>query len=237
MNTSIKNKIIDIAEKSPSKEVCGYIYFDINGEAGIIQSTNTHLNSDVMFTTDEKDYISLSESSNTIVGVYHSHTIGDESFSDQDISYAETWELPLYVYSIKSKKWNSYVPDSYKPNLIGRQFCWGFSDCYEIVRDYYKLEFNIKISDYDRDNSFEGSNNSIIIDSFGKEGFERIPDGSPIMKDDVIVFNSNRLFPHHLSVFIGRSKMIHHPRGRLSEVCMLNKVWNKKISMILRYQG
>jgi len=236
MNTSIKNKIIDIAKNNPTEEICGYIYYGIDGKSNILESKNQHLHKNKMFLTDPSDYIRLSESTNTIVGVYHSHTIGDETFSESDIEYADTWELPIFVYSLSSDKWNSYTPMSYAPTLIGRPFCWGFSDCFELVRDYYRAEKGVNLSDYERDASFAGSNSSIIIENFEKEGFVKLPDNGLILKNDIILFKCNTVYPLHLAVFQGKSRMIHHPMGRLSASCFLDRPWTKKISMILRYK-
>lgn len=236
MNTKIKNRIIDHSKSKPDEEVCGYIYYDMNGEPDFTLSENLAPDKKNNFIIDSSDYINLKSSNKIIYGIYHSHPFADERFSDSDIETSEEMELPIFTYSLLSNKWNFYFPKSYKPNFTEQVFCWGFSDCLELVKNYFETNKNAKFFDYDRDESFLESNTSAIIDGFENEGFVKVPLGM-IKKDNVLLFNSNKYYPHHLGIFIGNSRILHQPLDGLSRITQLNDNWMKKLSIILEYRG
>lgn len=236
MNIGLKNLIIEKAKNNPEEEICGFIYLTIDGEPKLHECRNAAEDKAHSFLIDPQEYIKLFASSNTICGIYHSHVLDDSSLSDLDLSLSEEMELPVYLYSLVDKKWNSYTPMSYHPPLSGRPFCWGISDCYEQIRDYYRIHKGIKLSDYDRDEQFCVDNPSIILDKFESEGFFKMPGNGELRKDDVIIFKSNGAFKYHLGVFIGNSRMFHQPNNRLSEMVNLNGHWLKQILMVLRHE-
>ena len=237
MNTQIKNQIISLAKNNPTEEICGFIYFGVDGKAGIRECKNISEDKNRSFIISSDEYISLIEDdSKYVCGIYHSHINTDEEFSWNDIEISDNLELPIFVFSLKTNKWNDYTPQSYEVPDVGVPFCWGFSDCYETVRNDFRKR-GIFISDYDRDDSFGVSNDSIILDNFEKEGFEAVPGNNPIIENDVILFKVKTNFPKHLAVFKGSNRMLHHSLHKNSSIDMLDRFWINKINMVLRYRG
>jgi cell wall-associated NlpC family hydrolase len=94
------------------------------------------------------------------------------------------------------------------------------------------------MTDYDRDESFENAEASAITKYIEAEGFYYIEDRKDIKQDDVLLFTTpGTVYPHHLAIFIGNSRMLHHPLNCLSTVDPLTGAWLKRIVGVLRYIG
>lgn len=233
MNTKIKNQIIKLSEENPNEEICGFIYHTLS-DVFIYPARNIADNREEFFLIDPKDFIKC-EGLGQIIGIYHSHVNYPSVFSPDDIETSEEWILPMYVYSLQDKMFKEYRPKNYKVSLEGRPFIWGTYDCFSIVRDYFWQNFNIHISDYDRDETFNGSNKSIILDNFEKEDFHSVGDLSCFKKHDVLLYTSRQFYPHHFSIFLGNSRVLEHCMHRLSEVSMVGGNRPMKLHSILRY--
>ncbi len=174
-------------------------------------------------------------------GFYHSHPTGPAAFSDEDVDTAEELALPMYVVALNDAGlppvWLSYVPRSYHVSPLGREFAWGEADCLETVRIHYRQELGIYLTDYDRDDSFRDTQSSAIMDGFATEGFTNLgADPTLALPNDVLLFNTDgRRFPHHLAVFTGRNRVLHHPYGGLSRVDDLDERWLSHLVGVLRY--
>jgi len=238
MNTKIKQAIIDRALSLPNEEVCGLIYCTQNA---VYAHPCTNISKEDIACTFEiapQEYISISQLGK-VIGVYHSHAQGGSStFSPEDIEVANEMALPFYLYTIEGSKWMSYIPPTYTINPVGQKFIWGVQDCLEVVRTYYRQSRNVYMTDYDRDESFQGASEDAIVKHISDEGFYQVPGNGPIKMDDVLLFKTpGTAYPHHLGVFIGQSRVLHHPLNMLSRVDPLNGAWLKRLAMVLRYGG
>jgi hypothetical protein len=68
------------------------------------------------------------------------------------------------------------------------------------------------------------------------EGFQRLPSLNQFMMNDIIIFRTNGQ-PHHLGIFAGNSRVLHHPFGALSRFDLMNGAWQRRIHAICRYSG
>ena len=70
--------------------------------------------------------------------VIHSHPDGPDYPSEDDMSHQRTSALPWgVVYKSKGLFW--FGDQCPIPDLLGRQFRTGVTDCYSLVRDWYRL--------------------------------------------------------------------------------------------------
>lgn len=233
MNTRIKNAIIKLAEENPTEEICGFIYHTLSS-VEIYPAKNAAPNKSQSFYIDPEDYFAC-EKMGKVVGIYHSHPFTQSIFSDSDKETANEWILPFYVYSLQDKGFREYLPKEYAIGLEGRPFIWGLYDCFALVRDYYWQKFGIYINDYDRDETFHGSNKSIILDSFKQEGFYRAENMAEIRQHDVLLFNSRQIYPHHFGIYLGNTRVLQHYVNRLSEISILGSNPMMRVCAILRY--
>ena len=103
-----------------------------------------------------------------------------------------------------------------------------------MVRDYYREELNINISDYYRNNNWYIQDSKIIMRNFQKEGFRVIEGG--MRKNDIILFGDEDDISH-LGIFLENDLMIHHPRGNKSCIEYLNHHYKNRIGIIIRHKN
>jgi len=158
----------------------------------------------------------------------------DKNFSQLDEQLSETSNLPIYHYSDNLVE---YFPKSYKPNLQNLPFIWGLFDCAAMVRHYFIWKRRIIMKDFDRDSDViekdMGLLNKILKDGVLSEYFYDTKDRI-MLEDDLLIFKSNRGQNHHLGIFVGNSKMIHHPLNTESSVVDLGYSYLKSIKHIYR---
>ena len=98
-------EIEQIGDQNPTIEACGFIGFDEQDESFIVKQED---NSE-FFLIDPINYL-LFKDKYEMVGVFHSHMIGDEQPSEFDIKMAENCCLPFLIYSLNTKKIHIYEP-------------------------------------------------------------------------------------------------------------------------------
>jgi proteasome lid subunit RPN8/RPN11 len=234
MNTRIKHEIIQLAKANPTEEICGFIIHN-NGIPRVFPCKNIAEKPSDEFEISSDDYLKALQNGG-ILGVYHSHIRG-AAFSPCDIEHADELCAPYYLYVIEGNAWNEYIPPEYKVELEGMHFIWGFQDCYGLVRAYYRQEQKLYLNDYDRDENFEENHNDIIVKNFEKEGFKIIDNIANIQNGDALIFKTVHALPQHLAIFVGDSKMLHHPQNALSRIDAFSDRWMSRIHLILRHKS
>jgi len=233
LNNLIKNQIIDLANSSDT-EVCGFIYLTGN-DAKLYPCENISVLDKISnFEISAHDYIECNKLGK-IYGIYHSHVIHDSNFSGLDVEVSEECAMPIFVYSKLDKEFNEYYPESYFPDdLIGRNFVWGFSDCYELVRDFYKTKLKIKLPNYDRLDSFDKFNFHFVLTEPEKIGFKKV-DIEKVKFGDLLVFDGSHGNSIHLGVYSGEGKMTHQTMNGISREEEIGQ-WALKLRGAYRYE-
>lgn len=232
MNLNIINKIIKNSKANPTEEICGVIYYTLNSVC-LYPCQNTAENKSDSFEISNEEFLRAGLLG-APCGIYHSHPNGSAAFSPEDLEAAEEYCLPIYVYSLKEDQFQEYIPKSYEIELEGLPFIWGLFDCYSIVRNYLRQKFNFYMEDYNRDNNFSNIDNNIVLENLANKKHQNIS-LEKIEPGDVIIFKSHKIFPHHFGVFMGNSKILHHPQNRLSCVESLTEKNLKTIERIVRF--
>lgn len=241
MNTNIKNKIIELAHRTPDVEICGYIYYTPDNKLHLYPGRNIAINPYDQFEIDPVDYIQC-DNMGVIVGVYHSHPGSEETFSEADIEYIQEIGVPLYLYTVGTGKWQEYIPPTHEIDLVGLPFIWGLYDCYSIIRNGLRQRCGVFIGDYDRIETFgrDESSKSLVLDHLALEGGQVIGHGRKdinlLRPNDIIIFNS-RALPIHFGLYEGNSMFIHHPENVLSNRQQLNDSWLNRINLIVRHKN
>jgi len=104
----IINVICNWSEQFFSQEVCGFVGVK-NDIYTAILCHNKSRSPKNTFTIDPVDYLFFVEEYEPIF-IFHSHVVGDEKFSKEDIIMSENSCLPFIVYSLNTKKLNFHQP-------------------------------------------------------------------------------------------------------------------------------
>lgn len=109
--------------------------------------------------------------------------------------------------------------------LLGRKFEHGVTDCYSLLRDFFKMNLDLELTDYARpDDWWLDPKFNLYEDGFRKEGFYdlKLNDFSSVLPMDVFLISvpdPRNMSVHrinHCAIYIGDGQIIHHPYMKLS---------------------
>ncbi|MFP2768023.1 Mov34/MPN/PAD-1 family protein [Oceanisphaera sp. KMM 10153] len=128
------------------------------------------------------------------------------------------------------------------PPLVGRGFRHGITDCYALIRDYYRTERGVTLPEYPRNWEWWLNGDDLYGEGFRSAGFVPI-DARQAQPGDVWIAQVRSPVPNHGGVLLERGLALHHP-------CASNPVdptrlsvrepiarWLPHIALWLRYEG
>lgn len=122
---------------------------------------------------------------------------------------------------------------------IGRKFVHGSTDCYGLIRDFYKEEFGIELTDYARCDNWWNEGKNLYMDNFKNEGFYLLDDMEEPQFGDIFLIALGCSVPSHGAIYVGENKILQHVQSRLSSIdkymgvfrnCTLARIRHKKVS-------
>lgn len=236
MFEQLYSKMIDHAREEYPKEACGIVF---NND--YIPMKNIAQNPLNDFRIDAKELLKYPD----YQAVYHSHPDAAAEPSAADIQGQIVTDVPWILSSInsdgESTKPFEWGANTVIPALIGREFRHGPSgsdgrgDCYALIKDYYKLERNVDLPEFPRNNDWWNHGESLYIDHFKEAGFKEV-DEADIKDGDVFLMSINSNTPNHGGIILDGNLILHHLTGRQSRREPLGR-WIKYIDRWLRYGG
>jgi proteasome lid subunit RPN8/RPN11 len=224
------------SRRNSEAETCGLFLYKENYSDYEFRSLENEFQFDPhFFSIKNKDFYPHLFSNN-IICLFHSHPHCSEHLSDLDIEVSRSLGLPSLVYSLQTKEFNLYYPESYKPRpLIGRVFIPFFQDCVIFVKDYYKLELGIDLCAFISCWARKKHNPNKALLSVINEHFNEV-NNSTLLKGDLLVFHpqDTRLF--HLAVYHENHKIFHHPLSGLPRKELFTPTLMNKVYKIYRYK-
>ena len=140
-----KKEALAHAKKESPKESVGLLV-NIKGKEKYIPCRNLAITAHQCFICDPEDYIRASNLGE-IVACVHSHPKTPAVASEADKVSCEDSGIVWHIVNPETEDWGYLEPTGYKPPLLGRHWVWGITDCWSLVRDWYKQEKNIELRD------------------------------------------------------------------------------------------
>lgn len=156
--------------------------------------------------------------------------------TEQERSEMNKYKKPLITLGSNKDISEVFIPDRYFENMpfVGRPFLHGLLDCYTLIRDYYRRNFNILLpTNMQRNWEWWTEGSNLYVDNAGQYGFEQV---NEIKAHDIIVMSLNSPVPNHGAVYVGNNKVMHHVAGRFSTIEDLKAIYKHSISVIYRHK-
>lgn len=105
----VKDRVrIEALELKP-RECCGFVIKRADDTLDIFPCANVAINNEEQYYIKIENYI-LAEAIGEVIGVYHSHTKGTNSFSNADLTLSDKLELLNVLYIVETDKFYTYYP-------------------------------------------------------------------------------------------------------------------------------
>lgn len=234
LSEEIRAKALAHAKEDAPRESVGLVCV-VKGRNRYFPCRNMAEASEEQFVLDPDDYISCSEKGE-IIAVIHSHPNSNHAPSQADRVACEKSGHPWFIVNPITELWGYCEPEGFELEYIGREFNHGVVDCYTLVRDYYKREFDIELTDYHRDDKWWEKGQNLYVDNFEKEGFKEIPQES-LEPGDLIFMNLEAEVANHAAIYLGDMVLLHHVHGRLSSRDVYGGYYHKTTAKCLRHES
>ena len=221
------------AKDQDPKESCGLL-IDINGKEKYFPCKNLSNYSQQCFIIDPEDY-AKAEDSGKVLAVIHSHPVTPPVASQADMISCEESGLIWHIVNPKTEQWGFYKPSGYKPPLIGRHWVWGITDCWSLVRDWYKENLGIILRDWERPTTPEEFiENPMFEKCAWRTGFRQLRPDEKLENGDLIFMSIMATGLNHVAIFLD-GDVLHHLADRISCKEPYNQWLLKCTGMRLRY--
>lgn len=183
------------------------------------------------FVINVDDY-AKAEEKGAIVKIVHSHPDSSPQPSTIDKQGIEESNLPWIICNPQTEEFTETLPENYKIPLIGRSYELGKTDCYSLIRDYYRQKCSIFLPDYEYEDRWWEKGKNLYLDNFMSAGFRKVDD---LQLHDGIIFRTTSKVPNHAGVYLGDGIILHHPIGRLSGEDIYGGYWLEHTYCIVRH--
>lgn len=221
------------AKDQDPKESCGLL-IDVKGKEKYYPCKNLSSYSQQCFIIDPEDY-AKAEDSGKVLAVIHSHPVTPPVASQADMISCEESGLVWHIVNPKTEQWGFYKPSGYKPPLIGRHWVWGITDCWSLVRDWYKEKLGITLRDWDRPTTPEEFiKNPMFEKCAWRTGFRQLRPEEKLENGDLLFMSIMATGLNHVAIFLD-GDVLHHLADRISCKEPYNQWLLKCTGMRLRY--
>lgn len=219
-------------------ESCGLIINDV-----YYPCTNIAVNPKETFVISAAERGLLEMKYGTISAIVHSHPhqLSPEVLhrpewpSSMDMESWISEGIPFWIIACDGVKCDILkMDDDVISPLEGREFIHGYTDCYAIIRDFYRLDLGIKLKNYPRSFEWWYNGQDLYSQNFEDAGF-KIKVGRPV-RGDVMLYNFSSPVVNHAAICTGDNLSIHHFINKTSRAYPINKLRSNEV-LVLEYKG
>jgi len=215
------------------REGCGVIGV-VKGKKRFFPCKNVSETED-NFILCSKDWFRIKQQAD-IIGIIHNHPDSTNEPSQSDINNCNAIGIPYYIFSYPEMELNIIEPKKNFNPLLGREYKFGVTDCFEAMRDWLGSE-NIHIPPREpfEDDWWEKEG----LNYFSEENIKNWNHSKvkEVQKNDVLIFQVEAGIPNHCGVYLGNDVFFHHAVHRLSCRENLYPFWIKHLVGIYRYEA
>jgi proteasome lid subunit RPN8/RPN11 len=209
------------ANANPRTEICGVVTAAAGGTGWVYHRlANVAADPATIFLIDPSDLSALPPPA----AIIHSHPHGPAWPSAHDMQQAMAgacvWgiALPTWLHQKAPDMPGAgevfWFGDAVMPSLDRRGYRHGVSDCYALVRDWYRLHHSITLIDRPREWNWWQEGGDLFDAHFALSGFERHPAEITPQAGDVALANILSPMVNHALIYLGDGLVLHHPAGR-----------------------
>lgn len=233
MEEIIQDVVRHATEAAPH-ECCGLVV-----KAGdcleYVRCKNIATDSEERFVIAPEEYAEV-EDRGEIVMIAHSHVYKPPVASEADKVGCEKSNLPWLIVNYPVGNYEIIKPAGYRAPLLGRPFCKGSLDCYELIRDYYAVNLGIDLPDCYRPEVWFEEGRSLPLEHYASFGFVVVPI-EELQPNDLILMRVGASVTNHCALYIGDNLILHHLIDRISSREVYGGFWRKVTTHVLRYVG
>ena len=209
-----QEEALNHAKIEDPKECVGLL-LNIRGKERYYPCRNLSMTAHQCFIIDPEDYV-RADNTGEIKAIVHSHPVTPPFPSEADKLGCEQSKLPWHIVNPKTEQWGYYEPCGYKPPLKGRPWVWGVTDCWSLVRDFYKEEKNIELLDYERPVTPQEFNDVPLFERYAERtGFKELDPNETLKNGDILLMSIMYNTLNHVAIFLD-GDVLHHLTDRLS---------------------
>lgn len=230
LTNSVKETIRLEGQKAFPQEACGLVVNDALGSFIAFPTPNSSLDPTKEFLIAPAAF-SEAEKQGKVVACYHTHPSGPFHPSPADYLHARSSGIPGILHVPDSDYFEIYTGRR-SPNLEGRPFVLGLTDCFTLVADFYwdRFQKRIPVRGYGLVAIRQGMDLSEWISSSGL-----VPAPLDDLKTgDILLFQLGSARPNHCGVYLSFDRFLHQPLTGVSSVLYLSPEWRKTLCGALR---
>ena len=202
------------AKNQYPKESVGLL-LNIKGKQRYYPCENLSITANYQFILNPEDYVKADKLGD-IIAIVHSHPNTPPQASEADLVSCEDSNLPWYIVNPITEEWAECLPKAYVPDLLGRSWIWGVTDCWSLVRDWYKETKNIELRDWERPLTHDEFVDNPMFESCAwRTGFRKLRPDERLENGDLIFMSICSAGLNHVAIFLD-GDVLHHLTDRLS---------------------
>lgn len=227
--------------KSYPNEACGYVIRK-GKKSLVVPCVNSSETPRCHFLISLEERLRVEELGE-IVGVWHTHIDEPPTPSEADKVGCEVSEVPWFILSVFGgdeltfSELTTIEPCGFELPYLERPYAFGVLDCWALVRDYYRREFDITLGDYPRIERFWAKGLDFFGLNWQQEGLVQLIDQEPQVGDLFFIQTDATGVINHVAIYIGDDLILHHCHGRLSRRDIYGGYWQKHTVLHLRHKS